>query len=138
MPESLVIANFHREILNPPWVVKSRLGSKSHDSASGASKCSIHLLNLIVLLMHAVGKFIVHRECCARLDGKRQTFSIHSAPLSDQTFVSLPMPFMKDQEATKKKKFFCKTCNTVQKSSTFFTPLVKSNDLDWVIFIVPT
>ena len=69
--------------------------------------------------MHAVGKLIMHRECCVRLDGKSQTFSIHSAPLFDPTFISLPIPFKqkkKDQEATKKKKKFCKTYNSVQKS----------------------
>jgi hypothetical protein len=34
-----------------------------------------------------VGKFIVHKECCARVDGKRQTFSFHKPAPSDPLFM---------------------------------------------------
>ena len=49
----------------------------------------------------------MHKECCARVDGNRQTFSIHPCSFSDSIFVPLPIP--KEQGDTRKK--VCSTCN---------------------------
>ena len=67
-----------------------------------------------------VGKFIVHRECCARLDGNRQTFTIHICSPSDPTFIPLPMPFIKDQGPAKKEIHVCSACNKNERLKKFF------------------
>ena len=85
-----------------------------------------------------IGKFIVQRECCARLDGSRQTFTIHICSPSDPIFVPLPMPFIKDQGPAKKKSHVCSACNLNVskeglKKKSFFAPASSSTEL-WVFF----
>ena len=36
MPESLVVAHFHHEIMNPPWIVKSRSKTQIASGDAGA------------------------------------------------------------------------------------------------------
>ena len=38
---------------------------------------------------YLVGKFIVHKECCARVNGNRQTFSLHKPEPSDPLFMPM-------------------------------------------------
>jgi hypothetical protein len=37
-----------------------------------------------------VGRFIVHRDCCAQVDGSRQTFLLHKCLPKDTLFEQLP------------------------------------------------
>ncbi len=41
-----------------------------------------------------VGKFVVHKDCCARVDGNRQTFSIHHPSASDPIFRPVSVPIV--------------------------------------------
>jgi hypothetical protein len=89
--------------------------------------------------VYTVGKFIVERECCAQLEGSRQTFSIHFCSPLDPTFVPLPMPSIKDHGRDAKKKM-CSACNVskAQKESFFGLALTKPCfSKDWVNFNCP-
>jgi len=37
-----------------------------------------------------VGRFIIHRDCCAQVDGSRQTFLLHQCLPTDTLFEQLP------------------------------------------------
>jgi hypothetical protein len=40
--------------------------------------------------IYRVGRFIVHRDCCAQVAGNRQTFKIHQSLPTDTLFEQLP------------------------------------------------
>ncbi|KAJ7433922.1 hypothetical protein FB451DRAFT_1312985 [Mycena latifolia] len=61
---------------------------------------------------HFFGQFVAHTECCARVEGKRQTFSIHVAPPSDPNFI--PLLSAKSRKAGKKlPPYYCKPCHSL-------------------------
>lgn len=99
MPESLVLTSFYREMENPPF--KVHLRSKTRELPV-TSKClvivGIQVTNPAGFL---VGKFVVHKECCARVDGNRQTFSLHEPAPSDSLFMPISSLFLSDSNGTK-------------------------------------
>jgi len=88
MPESLVLASFHREMENPPYKVNSR--SKTQGPSAG--KWVTKYTGVTKLAGFPVGKFIVHKDCCAQVDGNRQTFSLHQPSPSHPLFMPVPLP----------------------------------------------
>ncbi|KAJ7680035.1 hypothetical protein B0H17DRAFT_1182162 [Mycena rosella] len=61
------------------------------------------------------GHFVTHSECCAHVNGTRQTFTLHISSPSDPNFVPLPRP-APPKKAPKKYKefspFYCKCCHS--------------------------
>ncbi|KAJ7686309.1 hypothetical protein B0H17DRAFT_1181243 [Mycena rosella] len=61
------------------------------------------------------GHFVTHSECCAHVNGTRQTFTLHISSPSDPNFVPLPRP-APPKKAPKKYKefspFYCKCCDS--------------------------
>ncbi|KAJ7667310.1 hypothetical protein B0H17DRAFT_1184203 [Mycena rosella] len=61
------------------------------------------------------GHFVTHSECCAHVNGTRQTFTLHISSPSDPNFVPLPRP-APPKKAPKKNKefspFYCKCCHS--------------------------
>ncbi|KAJ7479662.1 hypothetical protein FB451DRAFT_1239519 [Mycena latifolia] len=64
---------------------------------------------------HFFGQFVAHTECCARVEGKRQTFSIHVAPPSDPNFIPLLVPSPSGSPSRKKElpPYYCKPCHSL-------------------------
>ena len=71
--------------MNPPDQVKSR-SKQGHLQVSAQSQSLVGITQSTSL---SVGKSIVHKECCARVEGNRQTFSLHQPLPSDPLLVSL-------------------------------------------------
>ncbi|KAJ7801804.1 hypothetical protein B0H14DRAFT_3782432 [Mycena olivaceomarginata] len=80
MPEKGVLCLFEREI---GWE-EHRLGPRVNQNDDEVfSVCGLDRLSVL-------GHFVTHPECCARITGARQTFTVHvSSPLDDR-FISLP------------------------------------------------
>lgn len=47
------------------------------------------MYSLKQLLIQCLGKFVVHKECCARVNGERQTFLLHQSLAEDTLFEQL-------------------------------------------------
>ncbi|KAJ7136324.1 hypothetical protein C8R43DRAFT_1132482 [Mycena crocata] len=69
------------------------------------------------------GRFVAHPECCARVEGRRQTFSVHVSAPNDPHFIQLQQPPPPPPPKPKKTKdgqevkpppdpFFCKCCSS--------------------------
>ena len=80
MPESLVLAKFYREMENPPFKVQSK-------SNTMHGKC---IIKDDACYLSRVGRFIVHKDCCAQVAGNRQTFILHRSLPIDALFEQLP------------------------------------------------
>ncbi|KAJ7490481.1 hypothetical protein FB451DRAFT_1361348 [Mycena latifolia] len=61
------------------------------------------------------GTFITHPECCARVDGARQTFTVHVSDPSNPDFIPLPVSSPNPSKSKKKAKefppYYCKPCH---------------------------
>ncbi|KAJ6595067.1 hypothetical protein DFH09DRAFT_1136116 [Mycena vulgaris] len=63
------------------------------------------------------GRFITHPECCARLIGQRQTFSLHVCSPQDPNFLVLPgvLPDSSTSKTGKTKSpYYCKACHSAR------------------------
>ncbi|KAJ6550601.1 hypothetical protein DFH09DRAFT_1168577 [Mycena vulgaris] len=63
------------------------------------------------------GRFITHPECCARLSGQQQTFSLHVCSPQDPNFLVLPgvLPDSSTSKTGKTKSpYYCKACHSAR------------------------
>ncbi|KAJ6491240.1 hypothetical protein DFH09DRAFT_1291076 [Mycena vulgaris] len=63
------------------------------------------------------GRFVTHPECCARLIGQRQTFSLHVCSPQDPNFLVLPgvLPDSSTSKTGKTKSpYYCKACHSAR------------------------
>ncbi|KAK7001646.1 hypothetical protein R3P38DRAFT_3326957 [Favolaschia claudopus] len=83
------------------------------------------------------GRFLIHPECCARVEGQRQTCSVHVSSPRDPNFVSLPLlqpppPVPKPGDPPPVISHFCASCGRKyegEEADTVTPPSSRGTDL---------
>ncbi|KAJ7136726.1 hypothetical protein C8R44DRAFT_868851 [Mycena epipterygia] len=73
-------------------------------------------MSILLLKLLFSGHFVTHPECCARIDGTHQTFSVHVSDPADKSFVPLAVPPTTPPKKDPKKDppplppYYCRSC----------------------------
>ncbi|KAJ7176357.1 hypothetical protein C8R43DRAFT_1198025 [Mycena crocata] len=94
MPEKAIYKLFEREVGWEERQVSSKV-NRDDDSAF-------------------FGNFVAHPECCARVTGHRQTFTVHISSPNDEDFIDLPLlspPTLLPEDAPPRPPHYCGACH---------------------------
>ncbi|KAJ7159319.1 hypothetical protein C8R43DRAFT_1234061 [Mycena crocata] len=94
MPEKAIYKLFEREVGWEERQVSSKV-NRDDDSAF-------------------FGNFVTHPECCARVTGHRQTFTVHISSPNDENFIDLPLlspPTPLPEDAPPRPPHYCGACH---------------------------
>lgn len=130
MPEKLIYKLLEREIRWEEHKVPVAVSRANHEAFFGASFCFCESRPMGSNSFEFItGEFITHPECCARVNGTRQTFTLHVSPPTDPNFVQLPVsypppkiPAPKSQNALPPHPYYCGPCHGPQGKEVSDTP----------------